>query len=213
MKPREYTDELRFRIVNPGTPDEHLGLVPSEMDLALLSLQTASLERELEALDKDEAINGVAALRTRLEAGEELAAYNRAKVTDGDGRRCAFRQALRQTQERQERSRQWMDQAPTSGLVVRQFRLREFSWGERMDAEDEHSVLDPTTGERRVDLRRRNAALLKRCLLGEFGDDGLEPIKDPELSLGPRIFETLVERTWARAELSPELIDHFRQRG
>lgn len=92
--------------------------------------------------------------------------------------------------------------------------LRTFSHEERVAVDDDHSIVDAATHQRKIDVNPRNVALLELVLEGEKGQDGVViPIEHPAKTLPDAVVKTLINRMWARNSMDDQLVGYFRQCG
>lgn len=207
-----YEEVLSFRVFNPNTPSSHRGLVPSELDIAILNSQIAMQQSELQRLDKQSFIPEMTRIMEKPDPTEEekqkLSAYRLRRTLEME----AFNTALYRTRANLEKACGYLDDPdPRAQDVEDVYQLRDFFYEERLDAEDRFSTLNPLSQEREVNIERRNFALLQLCLQGKRVADGLQTVDARRLP--SKVVQTLIDRQWARSEMSVALAGHFRSRG
>lgn len=211
-----YEMRFRFQVYYPGTPQEHRILLPDEVDLAVLNLQIASQEEEIARLQAQPYPPEIQEIRQRPE-GEPRTPEETSRLASFATLRLAEQEswgtALYRTRKRLEQALKLIDGAPDPRAIAEErcFVFRDFEYEEQLDAEDEHTVL--RQGRLELDRGRRNAQLFRLCLLGEQKYGERIPVDWEHHALPSKLVQVGIERQWARAEMSPELADHFRGRG
>jgi hypothetical protein len=216
----EYTEDLVFRVLG----GEWRILLPSWLDVADRQLAVEAYSNSAMRMENEQTPPEVLAAYDKIE-GSEGPEYQRHKerIEKWEDARIFERRYIDAQKSAAQKELEGMltliekeEQGELEGeRVVEQYTMREFSYGERLFADDEFSTLDPDTHEKTLDQGKRNTWLLGKVLLalnGEAYERGEDDRMNPEDELQDERARILMRRMWARNNMDPQLIVYFRQR-